>query len=550
MRLPGRVTYCLLGAIVLATVLFRYPIGFDHELGSDTTFIHSLTGSLIADGRAAWILHPASYFGLYALSYPSAMPFSFGSLSLAADLPIEGALLFAGFVFAIAGVFSAFAASRSARDDDALALIVALLFTLAPFYLKDTTWVGSSRGFVTALVPAVFVLLFRHLKSGDIRYLLLTLVLVVVMSTIHRMGILAVFLLIAYAFAIPLHRITQKLRFSLYKYESPFRWISTGTALSGFFVLFYVQFLFPGIAGADIVEQYGSGLFFDGTSFPILLANMVTSLVGKVGLLLPLVVVGLARFAWTRPKEGRDKFLLVAIFVMVPLLSLRDYIAEFLIFVFVLLVPLAIFPGRHPVPKRKLATTAIVVLLLVSSVAFSWVMKDYWRTRYYTDGSTSGELYSTSVYASWETTGTITVNEGLSAGRVAAITSRPTLPIGGASIHWFGPQQLTFRFVNGTRVSVQQIPLTTISFNTDEIYVPVGVPNAKDDYETIFYHRLTDRDAQRTLDRYDTHYVVLYAEERNEFQSYVWRPSPFVVDVRTQTYKVLDMPSFSIWYVR
>jgi hypothetical protein len=111
-KLPRRVTYCLLGVIVVATVLFRYPLGFDHELGSDTTFIHSLTDSLVASGRAAWILHPTSYFGLYALSYPSAMPFVFGSLSMSAQVPIEGALLITGFVFAIVGALSAFAASR------------------------------------------------------------------------------------------------------------------------------------------------------------------------------------------------------------------------------------------------------------------------------------------------------------------------------------------------------------------------------------------------------------------------------------------------------
>jgi hypothetical protein len=426
---------------------------------------------------------------------------------------------------------------------------VALLFTLSPFYVKDTTWTGSSRGFVTALVPTLFLLLLRHLKTGDARCLYLTVALVSVMSTIHRMGVLAVFLLIAYAFAIPFHRITQRLQLVLLRYQSPFRLVSTGTALSAFFVLFYIQFLFPGIAGADIVEQYGSGAFFDGTSFPILLANMAASLVGKIGLVLPLVVVGLVRLAWTRPKEGRDKFILVAILVMIPLLSLRDYIAEFLIFVFVIFVPLAFFPSRHPFPKRKLATAALVATLLISSLAFSWVMKDYWRTRHYTDGPIPREFYSVAVFASWETRGTLTSNEGLSGGRIAAITGRPTLPIGGASIHWFGPQQLTFGFINGSRVAVRPIPLTSISFNTDEIFVPVGVSNAKDDYEAIFYHQLGDRMAQGMLDRYDVHYVLLYDEEQDQFQSYIWRPSPFVVDVRAQTYKVFDSPSYSLWYV-
>jgi len=160
-RYPRRVTYCLITVLALVTVLFRYPVGIDHEMGSDTTFIHSLTDSLIARGSAAWILHPLSYFGLYALSYPSAMPFLFGSVSIAGDITVEGVILLTGLVFAIVGTFSAFVASRAAKDDDRLALIVALLFSMGPFYIKDTAWVGSSRGFVTALVPIIFYFLLR-----------------------------------------------------------------------------------------------------------------------------------------------------------------------------------------------------------------------------------------------------------------------------------------------------------------------------------------------------------------------------------------------------
>src|SRR3989441_11023298 len=127
MILPRRVTYCLILVVSVVTVLYRYPLGLGHEAGSDTTFIHSLSSSLIARGNAAWILHPLSYFGLYALSYPSGMPFLFGSVSEVGGIPLEGAILLTGFVFSIAGGLSAFAASRCARDDDRMALVVALL---------------------------------------------------------------------------------------------------------------------------------------------------------------------------------------------------------------------------------------------------------------------------------------------------------------------------------------------------------------------------------------------------------------------------------------
>src|SRR6266540_1174852 len=193
MILPRRATYCLILVVNVVAVLYRYPLGLGHEAGSDTTFIHSLAQSLVSEGGAAWILHPLSYFGLYALSYPSAMPFLFASESDAGGIPVEGAILVTGFVFSTVGALSAFAATRSVRDDDRLALIVALLFSVAPFYLKDTTWVGSGRGFVTALVPAVFFLLLRNLRTKDPKMLVLSGLMVILLSAIHRMGILALF---------------------------------------------------------------------------------------------------------------------------------------------------------------------------------------------------------------------------------------------------------------------------------------------------------------------------------------------------------------------
>src|SRR5712691_4860525 len=112
-------------------------------------------------------------------------------------------------------------------------------------------------------------------------------------------------------------------------------------------------------------------------------------------------------------------------------------------------------------------------------------------------------------------------NEGMSAGRVAAISGRPVLPLGGASNHWFGPQQLTFGFVSGDQVSVRLLPITAITFQTDEIFVPVGVPNAKDGYESIFYNTYGASLSNKALADYDINYLLVTNLRPNEFQSYI-----------------------------
>ncbi len=96
MRLPRKVNYCLLTALVLVTIVYRYPIGINHEMGSDTTFVHTMANSISQDGYAKWILHPSSYFGLYALSYPSAAPFIMSSLNMVTEISIEGIILIIG----------------------------------------------------------------------------------------------------------------------------------------------------------------------------------------------------------------------------------------------------------------------------------------------------------------------------------------------------------------------------------------------------------------------------------------------------------------------
>src|SRR2546429_6541596 len=118
MKLPPKVTYSLLASLVLVSIVFRYPLDFGHETGSDTTFIHSLSDSIMQSGFAVWILHPTSYFGLYALSHPSGMPFMLASLSSTDGIFFEwGSLIFWAF-FGTVGVHRTVTATTAAYCDD------------------------------------------------------------------------------------------------------------------------------------------------------------------------------------------------------------------------------------------------------------------------------------------------------------------------------------------------------------------------------------------------------------------------------------------------
>ena len=549
MILAKRTVYSLLLALVCADLVFRYPLDVPHELGADTTFIHTLATSIAVEGRASWIVHPTSYFGLYALSYPSAIPFYFAAGTILTGIPVEGIMLILGWVTSVVGVLGAFLVARKLRRDDIFALTVATLLAFSPFFVKDTFWVGSTRGFVVSLVPVFLLLAIGSLRTHQLRQVALAFVLFIVLAAIHRMGFLVFFVIVAYMFAVPFHKLTQRLRFALYKYERVARYAFVLTTMGSFIGVFYVQFLYPGVGGADVAEQYGSGAFFHGDSFPVLLANMGVSLTGKVGPLFPVALVGLVAYTWRRPKEATDKFVLTTMLLFLPLLSLRDYMGEFLIPLFTILVVIGLVSARRFFPKRGKLVAIGLAVLVIASVGFSWEMKDYWRERYVTDAPIEDGTYDAAVYLRFSTDETIIANEGLGGGQLAAISGRPVLPIGGASQHWTGPQQIAWHFVDPGTVSVRLLEFGNVSFNSDEVYVPVGVRNAEIDWETIFFYREPAAADQQFL-RYHIHYVVVLATLPDSFISYgLERPSPYLTTVLpTTSYVVYDNGAYRIWF--
>ena len=548
MILTKRIVHSLLLVLAIVCILFRYPIDVGHELGSDTTFVHALTDSIVQNGRGPWILQPLSYFGLYGLSYPSAMPFFFASASLLGNTPIEAVTLVSGWAAAVSGMLGAFLLARRIRRDDTFALLVAAVFSLAPFLVKDTFWVASTRGFVVALLPVFVLLLVRFLVHRIVRDIALALLLFVLLAAIHRMGTLALFFLVAFVFAIPFHKLTQRLRFALVRYEQPVRYIILGSAVGGFFGVFYLQFLYPGAAGANVFDQYGSGAFFHGETFPILVANMGISLSGKIGPLFPLALFGLTTYIWRRPKEVVDKFLLTSAIVFLPMLSLRDYMGEFLILLFVILVCVGVAWLRARARRRRFLQVALVIVI-VGSLAFSWEMKDYWRERYGTDASISLASYQASLYVRYSTSGTVVANEGLFGGRIAAISGRAIMPLGGASLHWNSPQQLAWGFVAPDDVHVHLLPVTSISFDTDEIFVPQGLRNAEFDWEAMLSYAQPNL-AENLFQLYGVHYIVVNKDFPNTFYSYGYeRPSHYLAfDLPSNYYTTYDDGASRIWY--
>ena len=92
------------------------------------------------------------------------------------------------------------------------------------------------------------------------------------------------------------------------------------------------------------------------------------------------------------------------------------------------------------------------------------------------------------------------------------------MPLGGASTHFLSTQQLMWEFVDGKELQVRLVDLTTISFNTDEIYVPASADllNVEKHWETMMSYRLP-YEADMMMASYRVHFV---ASDNSIFPSY------------------------------
>ena len=115
--------------------------------------------------------------------------------------------------------------------------------------------------------------------------------------------------------------------------------------------------------------------------------------------------------------------------------------------------------------------------------------------------------------------GTVATTNGLAGGRIAAISKMPNLPFGGASTHSFSTQQLIWGFVKPDEVNVRLLDLTTLSMNTDEIYVPIGLRDGEVDWETIMTYKTPIADDAK-MNRYNVHFIASDNEIYPYFTSY------------------------------
>lgn len=192
--------YTILLLLILLNITVRIPVT-PHEIGCDSFFIHWMAQSILEEGTALWLVHQASVFGLYPYSYPSFVPFLLATLSNIMGLEIETIILMTSLSFGATGVLFAYLLGKEFSGNELVAYSTAFCFSLSPIFIEFTSWTTSTRALFVLLLPLILFLVLRYERTRDNRYLVLTLLFLLVEASVHRMFLLILlFLVPAYIF--------------------------------------------------------------------------------------------------------------------------------------------------------------------------------------------------------------------------------------------------------------------------------------------------------------------------------------------------------------
>ena len=557
MKFSKRVNYCLFIFLILLCIIYRLPLWVPHERGIDGLFIHSLSISISNKGYAAWTLHPLSYVGLFAMSYPSATPFIISSLSQCLGITVEYTILLFSILCGLIGASGMYLAAREIKNDDLFVFIAALSMGLAPYFLDGTTWIAGTRSHSIAFVPLLLFFLLKHMKSKENRYynnyLFLSFLLVVFMIAFHRIGIFALYIILGFFMTTILYKISKRVRYLPKQYDKHLT-LSFFLILSmSVLIAFYLPVLNPNIYGTgSILEAYEKGWFFQSESPHIILLNIGISLGGKVGLLLPLGLIAILAYPRYHPKDIKVMFVLVSTILIIPVLPARAYAASFMIPLFAPFIAIGVVNLLGFIKGSRVKFISVFLILLIS-LSYAWVVKDHWRVNY---GSMVDNLripeniYSTGMYIRYHTDGTVISNNAGTCNVLTASSEKAILPLGGASMHSQTPEQLTQGFVNPP-IAVKSIGLDALTVKTDWLYVPVGVPDAGKDWGGIVSMNVDDARNIYAMNSYNVTYAVIDAHIDSYYYSWGSRQySRFAVSLPEARYKVFDSGWHVLYFVQ
>ncbi|WP_340817843.1 hypothetical protein [Methanolobus sp. WCC4] len=499
--------------IALLNIIIRLPVTA-HEVGIDTFYLHSLASSISVLGKAGWIIHPASFFGVYPFSYPSAQPFILSGVSQALGISIEYSILLFSIFLGVFSLFSFYIFADEFFDNEIYSLIAAFLYSLSPNFIRFTYWDASSRGFFIAILPVV---LWLFIKCGEkIRYkFAILLVSVAILSvSIHRTSwFLSV---IAAAFVLSLFttftaRVFHHFHFpniSLYRI-----FIVLDLSLA----LFLFQFTDMSFIG---LQDYHSGFFGSGNDFLTILVNLLVDYSSKIGIAFVLSSIGILALSSKKKIYFRDQFMIFCFLLLLPLMGLYNYSPLIFAPIVIIVGTSGIFLIANTVLNHsrwnKILQCSFIFICILTSTILPIYMIDHWNVD---DDIINSETVNSADFIKQKATGNVIANNGNLASMITGYSGVPTLPLGGTTVYNAPSNQLAYGFANPEDIQTRPITISEINPSMNYFYHLIAAPNARTEWINIVQNYYWD--ARPMLNSYNAN-LAIHTKGQNGYYYWKW----------------------------
>lgn len=315
--------------LILLNVIFRIPVT-PHEIGHDSFMMHFLADSISEFGYAKWWLNPLSIVGLYPYSVSSALPFYLSGASQIMSMDMEHTIWIVLSIFGIFSAFTAYLMAGAIRDDKIFQFITAFIYSTSTGILVYTTWSASGRGLFLVLLPLFIYFLIKS-RFSLLKYGIFTVVFFILLLATHNMVYLVAPIILGFFISLVISNIQLKSS-NLYR----------GVILLIFFAFFLIQLS---------VKK-------------VVLYNIILSYARYTGVLIVFAIGGFVFLLFKNNKTFEERFLIIALLFLTPILSIVLYSKYFMIPLEVLLVSYGIM-NLIKVSKTKKYTKYVYFIIII-----------------------------------------------------------------------------------------------------------------------------------------------------------------------------------------
>jgi hypothetical protein len=506
MKNPNKYQLCMLIFLILINISLRYPIK-PHEIGIDSYFIHNLASSINVHKQAIWTLNGLSYFGMFSMSYPSAVPFLISTISQLTSMNIEETALFFNIILGIVSALGAYMLAGLIYKNFIFRFCVSLLFSTSLGLLLFTTWTLSSRGLLLVLVPLVLWMFYKFNMHYIYSYLIALTLLMFLSFSAHRMFIVLIPFVILYGFIIRYTKLKYSIKNKIpVSYHHKIRWVIALTIVAivlliaslpglGYFNQFYKIFLPTGTLSRSYIDWLFSNLL-------VYARNL-----GVIGIF---ALLGYFLLIVTKNKNDGAIYSLSVFILIAPMFIIETYMSTFSILFFCIIAGFGIVILLKYFKKHlKMILSMIIVLLVLSLSISSIYQKTTFGLRANGEVSPDADYFEESGYESalWTkeyTTGNLIGND---------VVTRRITGLTGTHLFAGGPDIILNNLVNDNSGFIKyRSPFDPFFYRLGPIYNSelASIEYTVNSYSTAIHQfHYYDIYARNIINMYNLHYVVV-----------------------------------------